>query len=205
LLEILPAQRFTQIPLCYAKSRNKLKMPSFDKINQEEYTCPVTSKLRGMLEGSTGRAKHRGFEHNLTLDYMFGLYLEICPILGIDLLWENKSKVRHGSPSLDRVNNDKGYIMGNVQIISHRANSLKSNYLLIEWMKMKDYMTMCDGKPLVITEDYLLVRESSLDEHDQRHVRAALKRKQKIINISQDLDIPVKEIIKIARQLKMPF
>ena len=170
-----------------------------DQINQADYNCPVTSKMFGMLQSSIKRAKLKDWENNLTLEYMFSLYLEICPILGIDLLWDNKGQVRHGSPSLDRVNNDKGYIMGNVQIISHRANSIKRDYLLVEWMKMKDYMTMCDGNPLVVTDDYLRIKETSLDEHTQRHVRGALRRKEKIVDISQGMGIPAEEIILIAR------
>jgi len=52
----------------------------------------------------------------------------ICPVLGIPL-FRNVGGVNGSanSPSIDRIDNTKGYIKGNVQIISNRANSLKSD------------------------------------------------------------------------------
>ncbi len=38
----------------------------------------------------------------------------------------------HGSPSLDRLDNTLGYIPGNVQVISWKANQIKSNATLQE-------------------------------------------------------------------------
>ena len=49
-----------------------------------------------------------------------------CPILGIPL--ERGKGVMHaGSPQLDRIDNSKGYVKGNVAVISQRANSIKQN------------------------------------------------------------------------------
>jgi hypothetical protein len=48
-----------------------------------------------------------------------------CPILGIPLFiggFRNPN-----SPSLDRIDNSKGYTKKNVQVISYRANVLKNN------------------------------------------------------------------------------
>jgi hypothetical protein len=156
-----------------------------------------------MLGGSRSRAKHKGWEHDLDLDHMFELYLEICPILGIEILWENTEVVRHGSPSLDRINNTKGYIKGNVQIISHRANLLKKDYLLVEWEKMTNYMKMCDGNPIVITDEHFK-ESTTIDAFTERHIRAALKRNDQIEDISANFEIPIGEILKIARKLTYP-
>ena len=49
-----------------------------------------------------------------------------CPLLGIPIFRGSRTAKRN-SPSLDRINNDLGYIPGNVWVISLRANTLKSN------------------------------------------------------------------------------
>jgi hypothetical protein len=51
-----------------------------------------------------------------------------CPVFPwIRLSYQVGAKRHVGSPSLDRINNDLGYIKGNVRWISSRANSLKSD------------------------------------------------------------------------------
>lgn len=67
---------------------------------------------------------------------------EICPVLGIPLV----SGIGHGirnnpnSPSVDRIDNSKGYIKGNVKVISMRANVLKSNATVEELESIINYI-----------------------------------------------------------------
>jgi hypothetical protein len=51
---------------------------------------------------------------------------EVCPILGIPLAI-GRGRIQDSSPSLDRVDNSKGYISGNIQVISAKANVMKNN------------------------------------------------------------------------------
>lgn len=55
-----------------------------------------------------------------------------CPLLGLPLQRGGSGRVKYNSPSLDRIHNDRGYVKGNVWVISHRANHLKSNATLEE-------------------------------------------------------------------------
>ena len=57
---------------------------------------------------------------------------EACPLLGIEITKNIVGQPTHNSPSLDRIDNRLGYVKGNVWVISHRANTLKSNASLEE-------------------------------------------------------------------------
>lgn len=50
----------------------------------------------------------------------------VCPILGIPIAVSEKVTT-HNSPSLDRIDNSKGYTKDNTWIISHLANRMKNN------------------------------------------------------------------------------
>ncbi|HLG28094.1 MAG TPA: hypothetical protein VI423_09945 [Paenisporosarcina sp.] len=64
---------------------------------------------------------------------------EKCPILGVDLK-KGIGKLHSNSPTLDRVVPEIGYVKGNVKVISHRANMLKSNATLDVILKLADYI-----------------------------------------------------------------
>ena len=49
-----------------------------------------------------------------------------CPVLGITLSKGSK-RIHDGSPSLDRLVPEKGYLKGNIWVISHRANRIKND------------------------------------------------------------------------------
>lgn len=84
-----------------------------------------------ILLSAKHRALRKGLEFNLTLDYISSLLKpEACPVLGIHTdQWH-----------LDRKDNSKGYIEGNVFFISRRANVLKSDGTIEEFIKIIDYM-----------------------------------------------------------------
>ena len=63
----------------------------------------------------------------------------VCPVLGIPLFY-SKGKRTDNSYSLDRVNNDKGYVEGNVRVISSLANRLKSNLTTEQVEALLKYM-----------------------------------------------------------------
>jgi len=50
----------------------------------------------------------------------------ICPVLGIKMEIGQKNK-NVNSPSIDRIIPEKGYVPGNIIIVSNKANGIKSN------------------------------------------------------------------------------
>ena len=68
------------------------------------------------------------------------VYPAYCPILGIKLSLHGEDSTRDTSPSIDRIDTSQGYIKGNVQIISNRANRLKSDGTIEEFKKVLDFL-----------------------------------------------------------------
>lgn len=62
-----------------------------------------------------------------------------CPALGIELDYFAEIRADN-SPSFDRIDNSKGYLKGNVQIISWRANRIKNDGTKEEHLKIADWM-----------------------------------------------------------------
>lgn len=77
-----------------------------------------------MLRRAQQRAKERGHEFNLELS---DIHIPThCPVLGIELVvHKGRSGGNPNSPALDRIDNNKGYVKGNVMVVSHRANMMK--------------------------------------------------------------------------------
>ena len=67
-----------------------------------------------------------------------------CPYLDIDLI-VGKIGGLDTSPSIDRIDNSKGYVKSNVQIISRKANQIKNNatfeefeMIYLHWKKQRE-------------------------------------------------------------------
>ena len=96
-----------------------------EKINADD---PVKAILQNMLWDSRKRAKKKGLEHTLTIEDLYNLYTDTCPISGVDLLWERgHKKPQENSPSLDRLDSTKGYTPNNIWLISYRMNRIKND------------------------------------------------------------------------------
>ena len=78
---------------------------------------------------------------------------QYCPYLGLELDYSyGKGGIKPNSPSFDRIDSTKDYIEGNVQIISNRANSMKSDANVPEQVRMaKQVLLMYEG--YVVQED----------------------------------------------------
>jgi hypothetical protein len=80
-----------------------------------------------MLRKSRARAKAKGLLHDLTIEYIKSIWPvdNKCLVLGTEFVSSKDNMMV--CASLDRIDNTKGYVEGNVAVISWRANSLKSN------------------------------------------------------------------------------
>lgn len=94
------------------------------KCNSNRVKC--TDPRSKMLMRAKSRAKVKNITFNLTIeDIQIPSY---CPILGIKLnCHKGASGGRKNSPALDRINPQLGYVKGNIRVISHLANMMKSH------------------------------------------------------------------------------
>lgn len=89
-----------------------------------------------LLTNAKMRAKKAGIEFSIDESHIE--IVETCPVLGTPLSWGEKPS--GGSPSIDRIDNSKGYVPGNVKIISRRANTMKSDGTAAEHDAIAKYM-----------------------------------------------------------------
>jgi hypothetical protein len=96
--------------------------------NLIEFDQGTVDKLRILLVNAKRRAREKHCPLDIDLHHVASLYVDKCPILGVELNWgKNTGVATPNSPSLDKVDPNLGYVRGNVWIISHRANTIKNN------------------------------------------------------------------------------
>lgn len=104
-----------------------------------------------LLSAAKSRAKSSGMEFNIAIDD-----IEIprfCPVLGIELVHRGG---RTNSPSIDRIDNSKGYVKGNVIVISVRANLIKRDATLLELQRIADFYTRIAASNMLTASEQLL-------------------------------------------------
>jgi hypothetical protein len=75
---------------------------------------------RRILHQIKSKARKEGVKFNLTLEDI--AIPKVCPVFGVPFKHSDKTR----TTSVDRINNRKGYVKGNVQIISGLANVMKN-------------------------------------------------------------------------------
>ena len=100
--------------------------------------------LKTMLQAAKSRAKKKGWEFNIDLDYLYAIAPEKCPVDGREFDWERKlendNTLLLSIPSLDRIDSTKGYIKGNIAIIGDQWNRWKNNMNLDDLHKLMQYV-----------------------------------------------------------------
>lgn len=91
-----------------------------------------------MLSSARQRAASRCVPFNITKDDI--IIPKLCPVFGI-LLKKGKLGDNPNAPSLDCIIPSLGYVVGNIAVISQRANYIKSNatldelVLIVAWLR----------------------------------------------------------------------
>lgn len=99
----------------------------------------IRQKLGRTLCNTKSVCEKEGVPFDMTVDDL-APYPLTCPVLGTPINWMSTGVSREDSPSIDRMVPDKGYVRGNVRVISNKANRLKSNASLDELDAIVRYM-----------------------------------------------------------------
>lgn len=103
------------------KLRNRKKLES--KRNKK-YRESVNGWLSHVLAQMKKRAKSKGLEVSVDREYLRSLLLDKCPFTGLKLV-RHRGVLAPDSVSFDRINNDLGYVEGNIQCVSMSYNTGK--------------------------------------------------------------------------------
>ena len=97
-----------------------------------------------LRENARGRAIKKNLDFDLYSYKDLPLAPNKCPYLKIKLIVGDRIPTNN-SPSLDRIDNSKGYVKNNVQIISRKANQIKNNasfeefeMIYLHWKKQRE-------------------------------------------------------------------
>jgi hypothetical protein len=78
-----------------------------------------------LFKSMKARSRKRGIPFDLTIDDI--VIPERCPVLGIPIFYKAGNKRSNNTPSVDRIDNTKGYTKDNILIVSWRANDIKAD------------------------------------------------------------------------------
>ncbi len=93
-----------------------------EKASRKRWYSQCAEKV--LLSKARGRSKREGWE--IDIEESDIVVPTICPMLHIPIRRDLLGTRADGQPSLDRIDSSKGYVKGNVWVISWRANRIKN-------------------------------------------------------------------------------
>jgi hypothetical protein len=164
-----------------AKSR-KYRINNREKMTRMHKRLYRSKLTQYMCNGARYRARCEGIDFELVETDI--VIPKFCPILGIPIAIAEGAPNR-SSPSVDRINNDIGYIPGNIHVISLRANWIKRNASVDDLKLIHDYV-LNPYSNIVHDETHSTLRSRLLGSARSRANKNGLR-----INISKgDILIP---------------
>jgi t-SNARE complex subunit (syntaxin) len=109
-----------------------IKIRQTEKLNRDW----KVDAARLLYKNIKSQCKRIGKEFSIELEDI--TIPEKCPVFGFDLKREDR-QTWMCAPSVDRIDNSKGYIKGNVTVVSRRANILKKDATLEELEQLFNY------------------------------------------------------------------
>jgi hypothetical protein len=118
----------------YSKPEIKIRYKAYKKLYYKENKLNLTkdtheyiknNREKYLLSRAKRSSKVKGLEFNLDLSDI--QIPEYCTLLGIKLTSALGYGQLESNSSIDRIDSTKGYVKGNVWIISRKANTMKSN------------------------------------------------------------------------------
>lgn len=90
--------------------------------------------------GAKTRAKAKGLLFDLTSPYLLSITPDTCPVFGTPFVFVGNKTIQPESATLDRLDPAKGYVRGNVIVMSMKANTIKSAYGSEDVQKVAEWL-----------------------------------------------------------------
>lgn len=116
---------------------NRAKWRARTRVQRAQYRAQ--NKPKFLIYHARSRARKADLAFDITVDDL--VWPKRCPVFGFDLDYSASTTFVPNAPSLDRLDSNKGYVKGNVRVVSWRANELKRNAsvqeiaALLAWMR----------------------------------------------------------------------
>jgi hypothetical protein len=101
---------------------------------------PKLAWATSAIGGAKLRAALKGVVFDLTSKYVESITPERCPVFHEPFVFAGNKVPQPFSATLDRLDPSKGYVQGNVVVISMKANSIKNAYGSEEVKKVADWL-----------------------------------------------------------------
>lgn len=124
---------------CISENRRKYYLENKASILARNLNFRKVNPVKPLFSRAKARAKDLNLE--FTIEETDIHIPEICPVFKVPFTFSNKQN--QFSPSLDRIDSSKGYIKGNVQVISHLANTMKSNATKEQLLQFSEWVQQC--------------------------------------------------------------
>lgn len=110
-----------EIDIKRAKEYYKNNKEHVKKLRKERYRNNIEKIL---FRSARERARKKNIDFNIDITDI--VIPDKCPVLGMPFTVGNNRPVGN-SPTVDRIIPSKGYVKGNIMVISYRANTIKSD------------------------------------------------------------------------------
>lgn len=127
----------------YKKKLTNGEIPEEEIIKKKENAKKNSDKERlenpskYLYKSAKARADRKGLAFDLDIEDI--IIPTHCPVLGIEISLSNRG-IKDNSPSLDRIDSSKGYIKGNVMVMSYLANAMKRTANSDQLLKFADWV-----------------------------------------------------------------
>jgi len=122
--------------------KEKIKIRHNIRMN-ERFDNPIEVRkirLKTLLIISRYRAKKRNLPFDLDKDWLDKNTPDTCPALGIPLIFNPRyGNHSFNCPSIDRIDNSKGYTKDNCVVVSKKANTIKNMSTISELKMVADF------------------------------------------------------------------
>jgi hypothetical protein len=132
------SQKYVSNMSCVVCANVKNKSLDKRKISKEKYEELGIKYIKAMWWRAKKRSEKSGIDFNIEISDI--QIPSVCPVFGFEFEVSDGRGPSDKSPSLDRIDPKKGYVKGNIQIISFKANRMKSDCYVEDVEKLLCFM-----------------------------------------------------------------